>query len=450
MTNTKNKGRSRKTRTSKKNKESPPASPIVSAEKKRDGSDNASDSDITSEKQPLVKSTETSATSQGLPLAEGGTLYADLGIPINCVATVPDDPTLFVVGGGGGPGRSGVHNKLLLQRIDTDASTLTTVAEYCFGTEEDAPTCISANVRDGLLVCGANHTNELVKQGKNRSTRVFKYDVEKATLECVREKKVMDSLTMTDYQRVAVLSPKGDHLLTGCTDGSLHLLEFPSLENTMAPMRSENGELLAASFNETGGQFAVITAKDVSVFTTRNGKGVQRIECPVYKNNVPCRFRSGLYGRGPTKGFYYTVLNTVNRDQSLVAKWKTQSWETESFRAISKFPIIAVAMHPHGAYLAVATTDNAVIIVDAHSLRILARTPDMHSFAITSLAFTSDGRHLISGSIDNTCCVMPIPETFPQLKPYFLFALLGSVLAVLLAIVYYLQTSEAMLNKDEL
>ncbi|KAJ1654543.1 hypothetical protein IWQ61_005549 [Dispira simplex] len=450
MGSSKHKVNNRKTRTAKKNTESPPASPIVSAEEKQHGSDNASDSNTTSEQQPLVKSTETSAASQGLPLVEGGTLYADLGIPINCVATVPDDPTLFVVGGGGGPGRSGVHNKLLLQRIDSDASTLTTVAEYCFGTEEDAPTCISASVCDDLLVCGANHSNELVKQGKNRSTRVFKYNLENATLECVRDRKVMDSLTMNDYQRVAVLSPKGDHLLTGCTDGSLYLLKFPSLENVLAPMRSESGELLAASFNETGGQFAVITAKDVSVFTTRNGKGVQRIECPVYKGNVPCRFRSGLYGRGPTKGFFYTVLNTINRDQSLIAKWKTQSWETESFRAISKFPIIAAAMHPHGAYLAVATTDNTIIIVDAHSLRILARTPDMHSFAITSLAFTADGRHLISGSIDNTCCVMPIPETFPRAKSYLIFALLGSTLAVLLAIVYYLQTSEALLRKDEL
>ncbi|RKP36070.1 quinon protein alcohol dehydrogenase-like superfamily, partial [Dimargaris cristalligena] len=335
----------------------------------------------------------------------------EVGIPINCVAAVGSDPTLFVVGGGGGPSRSGVANKILINRIDSSTQSVTTVATYSFEPLEDAPTSIAAHPSRPVIACGANNNNDIVKAGDNRSARILEYSLNQdpPQLELIHSRSVMDSRTMNDYQKVTVFSPKGDHILTGGSEGSINLLAYPSLDPVFPTLKSESGEIMSADFSQSGGQFAIVTPKDVSVFSTRTGKGVQHIECPVYKNKSECRFRSCLYGRGPTEHFFYTIVNTLNRDRSLIAKWNTNTWETESFRSVSRFPIIAVAMHPSGNYLAVATTENAVYVLDAHSFQTMAKSADVHGFAITSLAFTSDGAHLVTGSIDTNCCIIPIP-----------------------------------------
>ncbi|KAJ1925351.1 hypothetical protein IWQ60_004614 [Tieghemiomyces parasiticus] len=363
------------------------------------------------------------------------------GIPVNCLSGVGSHPSLFVLGGGGGPSRSGVANKIQLNYIDDETHTVTTLATYNIPAGQDAPTSISVHPTLDVIASGINFDKDTVEAGRNQSARTFRFDITQGEIEPVKTVAVLETKTLNDYQKVTVFSPKGDRLLTGGSEGSIHLLEYPSLTNVFPVLKSESGEIMGADFSASGGQCAVATGKEVSVFSTRTGKGVQHIECPVYKNKHACRFRTCLYGRGLTKDYFYTVVNTLDRDRSLVAKWSTRTWEMETFRTVSRFPIIAAAMHPDGQYLAVATTENTVYILDSHSFRTLAKSTGLHSFAITSLAFTSDGSYLISGSIDNTCGIVPIPDTFPESQMKKLIFILLAIIIVLVSVVYHLHNS---------
>ncbi|KAJ1971769.1 hypothetical protein H4R35_005065, partial [Dimargaris xerosporica] len=371
---------------------------------------------------PMPTVTESDAELPSAPLAERSVpeypsvgpepFYFEVGIPINCLATVATDPELFVVGGGGGPSRSGVANRIMLNRIDAQTKKVTTIASFNMEAMEDAPTSVSVHPHDQIIACGANKTSDAIEAGHNKSTRILDYSSDSIRL--TKEQSVMASTNIVDYQQVTLFDPKGKHLLTAGSEGTVNLLAFPSLKPVFSPMVMENGEVLAADFSQTGGRVAVLTAQDVSIFGTRSGKGVQRIDCPVYKGKVKCQFRCCVYGRDVTKDCFYTVVNAKDRSRALVAKWNTKTWKTEAFRAVCKEPIMAAAMHPKGTCFAVATAKNGIYVLDALNLKTRVTIPDAHTFAITSLGFTSDGFHLVSGSVDNTCCIIPIPEQFPE------------------------------------
>ncbi|PKS10209.1 hypothetical protein jhhlp_001959 [Lomentospora prolificans] len=98
-----------------------------------------------------------------------------LSYPLYACDFDPQDPTRLVVGGGGGPGRSGVGNKITVINAN-DKSDLTVAGEADLSRDEDSVSSLAVGPRKGksvLVYAGINSSPAEVQKGKNEHLRTF-------------------------------------------------------------------------------------------------------------------------------------------------------------------------------------------------------------------------------------------------------------------------------------
>ncbi|CAG8543026.1 7764_t:CDS:2 [Funneliformis mosseae] len=145
-----------------------------------------------------------------------------------------------LLGGGGGPGNTGVTNKLVLLKCKLSERTLEQVVEVILDKEEDRPTCIAMHNEENIFTCGINSTAEQILQGFNKNCRIFEYSNENTNED--------------DYQKVAAFTQDGKLLATGGTDSKLTVLKYPSLDVAFPPVNFSKQEIYDLDFDSTGNQ----------------------------------------------------------------------------------------------------------------------------------------------------------------------------------------------------
>ncbi|KAJ1789068.1 hypothetical protein LPJ59_005416 [Coemansia sp. RSA 2399] len=338
----------------------------------------------------------------------------NVGFPIGCIGVTRDNE--IVLGGGGGTGRSGVRNKLVLK--------LKRSHELELSSEEDAPTCLAVNPKGKTIVSSINMSDDTIRKGANKNCRVFT-----VTKKAISEGKAANTICSTsdyDYQKSIAFDAAGKLVASGSTDGTLAVLQYPSLHPAF-PFVEAASEINDVCFNSQGKWLAVATNDELKILAAKTGALVQTIDNPHTSSGQSAVFRFARFGsengalrlsnsssrRTKLKDALYTVLNTKSRKQAYIAVWNTASWKRMATRPVCNSAITTFAMSSNGALLAFATASLQIGICDAHSLRVLARIQNAHAFAITSLAFDNSGKFLVSGSADETCQVIRIPTKWP-------------------------------------
>ncbi|KAJ2402285.1 hypothetical protein GGI23_000820 [Coemansia sp. RSA 2559] len=335
----------------------------------------------------------------------------NVGFPIGCIGVTRDNE--IVLGGGGGTGRSGVRNKLVLK--------LKRSHELELSNEEDAPTCLAVNPKGKTIVSSINMSDDTIKKGANKNCRIF--TVTKKDISAGKAANTICSTSDYDYQKSIAFDAAGKLVASGSTDGTLAVLLYPSLHPAF-PFVEAAGEINDVCFNAQGKWLAVATNDELKILSAKTGALVQTIDNPHTSSGQSAVFRFARFGsekgtlrlnssRTKLKDALYTVLNTKSRKQAYIAVWNTVSWKRIATRPVCNSAITTFAMSGDGALLAFATASLQISICDAHSLRVLARIQNAHAFAITALAFDSSGKFLVSGSADETCQVIRIPAKWP-------------------------------------
>ncbi|KAJ2162483.1 hypothetical protein GGF46_000614 [Coemansia sp. RSA 552] len=346
-------------------------------------------------------------------------LSLDAGFPIAAIAVTAANK--IVLGGGGGPGRSGVQNKLAIYSTPTQKG-LKKVAELVLSSTEDAPTCLAAHPKDEALVASVNQDKETIEAGKNNNCRVFTVASKK-----VKAGKSTSSICSTsdmEYQKSVVFSPSGRLVAGGATDGTLAVLEYPSLRPQF-PFVDAVDEINDVDFSGDSAWVVAVTDAELKVLAVSDAGLVKSIEQP-HTQGEDAVFRFARFGRGqgsimPRGGggavdvtsVLYTVLNTRSRKNAYIVQWDTKSWSRLATRLVASSAITTIAMSRDGSLMAFATASLQIAICDARSLKVLMRIPKAHGFAITALAFDRETRYLVSGSADETCRVFVLPDKWP-------------------------------------
>ncbi|KAJ2659616.1 hypothetical protein IW148_004145 [Coemansia sp. RSA 1199] len=328
----------------------------------------------------------------------------NVGFPVGCIGVTHANK--IVLGGGGGPSRSGVQNKLSIYSIDDSTSTLNLNAELVLSSDEDAPTCLAMHPKDKLFVCSINTSMAEIKQGKNQNCRLFSYTKTKITMG--KQAKCMGSTRDVDYQKCIAMSASGKLVVGGATDGTLSVVRVPTLKPVF-PFIDARDEINDVGFSNDDKWLVAATDSELRVLSTTDAELVRRIDDPRISGGERAVFRFARFGQTNT---LYTVLNTRARNCAYIVVWDTNKWVRTATRRVSSSPITTFALGPHGL-LAFATASLHVVVCDAKSLRVLMRVPAAHSFAITALAFDRDGKHLVSASADQTCQVYVLPDVWP-------------------------------------
>ncbi|KAJ2250572.1 hypothetical protein GGH97_000630 [Coemansia sp. RSA 475] len=327
----------------------------------------------------------------------------NVGFPVGCIGVTHENK--IVLGGGGGPGRSGVQNKLSIYSLDDSSASLNLNAELVLSSDEDAPTCLAMHPKDKTFVCSINASAAEIKQGKNQNCRMFSYTKTKITK--TKQAPSVGSTSDVDYQKCIAMSESGKMVVGGATDGTLSVVHVPALRPVF-PFIDARSEINDVGFSNDEKWLVAATDSELRVLSTTNAELVRRIDDPRISGGERAVFRFARFGQTNT---LYTVLNTRARNGAYIVVWSTE-WVRSAMRRVSSSPITTFALGPRGL-LAFATASLHVVVCDAKTLRVLLRVPAAHSFAITALAFDRDGKHLVSASADQTCQVYVLPDTWP-------------------------------------
>ncbi|KAJ2453365.1 hypothetical protein EV183_002320 [Coemansia sp. RSA 2336] len=359
-----------------------------------------------------------------------------VGFPVACIGVTSSNQVML--GGGGGPGRSGVQNKLVVYSMSD--SGLQQQSELVLNSDEDAPTCLAIHPKEKAVVASINGTGEDIQKGSNRNLRQF--TLTKSRIRAGKTTKTICSSDQLDYQKCVRFSSSGSMVAGGATDGTLAVLKYPSLKPVTSFIDAAD-EVNDVDFGEKDKWLVAATDSEIKVLLAADSSTVKSIRDPHTVSGERAVFRFARFG-AKTPNVLFTVLNTRSRKSCYIVQWNTQTWSRVSTRSIAHSAATTFAMSHKGDLLALATASLQICICDAHTLKVLLRVPAAHSFAITALAFDKDDKRLISASADETCQVIVLPETWPtaidRLSAYaqdhirILAVILIGILAILIAL----------------
>ncbi|RUS32573.1 quinon protein alcohol dehydrogenase-like superfamily [Jimgerdemannia flammicorona] len=407
----------------------------------------------------------------------------NVDLPVFCLAFTPDNK--LVVGGGGGPGRSGVNNKLVLYNIDAPKETAAEYASRLLSNEEDAPMCLSVHPEELIFACGINSQEKAIQAGDNKNLRMFKYGDN--LIEPVKSVQTIESRQPIDYQKVARFSRDGKYLVTGTTDGRLTVLRYPSFKAAFPPINLDKKEVLDADVDAASDRIVAVTAKILRLMAVKDGRVLQTIDNPTLNKKTTCEFRAcrwvdsgaggqrdgfAAYGRDYyyhrifedmdampiTTSFFPLLPSTpitppqLRRRQNLRLPLHRRQSDVANAWVYLQVACRHVAesqergreqeadhgVHDQGHLLAYASSDLVIGIADADNLRPLFQIKNAHGFSITCLAFNRDDRILVSGSVDSRCRVVDLPA---KLEKESFSPFLAVFIALIIAVIGYLLSS---------
>ena len=92
--------------------------------------------------------------------------------------------------------------------------------------------------------------------------------------------------------------------------------------------------------------------------------------------------------------------------------------------------VYSVAYSPDGRHIISGSIDNIIRIWDALTQRQIGKPLTGHTDNVSSVAYSPDGRHIVSGSVDKTIRIWdnPVVVYRSYLKPYLITNLIGVVM----------------------
>ncbi|KAI0244047.1 hypothetical protein L0F63_003010 [Massospora cicadina] len=316
------------------------------------------------------------------------------------------DEGRVVVGGGGGGSRSGVKNSLVLYQVFWEKACVIELARAELTAGEDSPTSLSVDRKSGVIACGINGTPEAIQNGNSRSLRLFQLD--KDTLKAKESRQVIQSTSIDDYQKVTKFSRDGRVLLVVTAGGQVSVLNHPSLKLRFGSKRCVNEDLQSGDISRDSQLIA--TASDKA----ENAEHV------------------------------FVAINASDRKTSYLAKFTQTDFALVLTRPVAMCAILCFSISESGHLLAVGCSDLTIRICCPRTLRVLARFPSAHSFAVTHLAFSPDASFLLSSSADGTCRVTKIPKKFGDIR--WLVITLLFLLSLLLSVAYVFSKEQLPLD----
>ncbi|XP_042503062.1 SEC12-like protein 2 [Macadamia integrifolia] len=299
--------------------------------------------------------------------------------------------------GGGGEGRSGIPNAILLADFDFSSNSLSEQPVAKLGTQADLPYRMAVHPGGEGLICSLP-----------KSCRWFKWDVleDEGTckLDLISSEKVLTQLEDIGQQLALTFNSEGSVLAVGGEDGYLRVFKWPSMEvilekdDAYSSVKdldfSSDGKLLVSLGN--GGPCRVW---DVTLSTVIASLPKESDEVFGF-----CRFSQ----TSDNKQILYT---TAMRDRGgSIVSWNTSSWRRVRSKQIVRDPICAFDVSADGRLLAVGTVQGDVFIINSLNMKVQTVVRKAHLGLVTRLTFSEHSRALASTSMDSSVRVTVIGD----------------------------------------
>ncbi|XP_078444288.1 SEC12-like protein 2 [Wolffia australiana] len=352
---------------------------------------------------------------------------------------IPRDELFLVLGGGGGEGRSGVPNVILIASYDLVSQSLSETPVQRVGTEEKLPYRMAVHPEgEGILFAFPNGCRFFEWESAAEPNKQFQPKI-KST------ERMLPQLEDIGLQLALAFDAQGSLLATGGEDGKMRIYNWPSMELSFE--QSETGKSVKDLNFCCGAKFlaSVLDNGNCRVWDLNSKEIAANLPRENREKHLLCRFSQ------PSDGV--SVLYTLSaQDQFLrIIAWSTASWDKIASKNISKDPVSAFNVSPDGKFLAIGTIEGDVVIL-SQNLQVHSTVKRAHIGLVTTLAFSHDSRALVSTSFDSFSRVTMVEKQKRAGNYQWIISVLIILLAIILALLaYYIKEGGIMLtDKKEL
>ncbi|WOH15566.1 hypothetical protein DCAR_0935108 [Daucus carota subsp. sativus] len=313
-------------------------------------------------------------------------------------------PTRHVVlSGGGGEGRIGIPNALLISQFDPNTKSLSDHPVAELGTGADLPSRMAVHPKGEGVMCSMP-----------KSCRWYEWEaIERDGVHGWSPKsseKIFKQLEDVGRQLALTFNEEGSVLATGGEDGKLRVFKWPTMDSILdesgahASVKdlafSPDGRFLASVGSSGPGRVWDI-ASSAPIASLKTKKDEQFVLCKFSQsldNNHQILYVTAMQGKGGS-----------------IVKWKAKSWKPKSWKRISsklvtRDSITAFSVSADGKYLAVGTMEGDILVLNSSSMLVHSVIKKAHLGILTSLMFSEDSRALLSTSFDSSARVTLIDD----------------------------------------
>lgn len=392
----------------------------------------------------------------------------DVGYPIYAAKFINNKTVL--VAGGGGEGNNGIPNKITaikcFFKAPDKSKVLQKFREITLPKNEDSPMCLdvaaAANRDDGLhlVFVGCNQSTELINSmsiNNNLRKYVFSQDEHLRFLDAAQldvELGGLDSPRAGGSGSVVAAAadegqyPKAVYLSTNNTTGCFMTSKVPSSIYIFDPETLETrfkftpagdaGEIkdFHLSPDDDGKTICYVTTTAIATASTITGNP---ISSSVSNQKVLSVLADYVLSKVKFIDNSHVIITAIAKPKSKVAAGLTVFLYRLSDHALVRHKHISkkikgvTAIDATGTQnlIALAANDTSLTLIRLSDFKTVKVFKKLHSFAITRLTFSPNGRSLASVSAANSLHVMKLPPKFANQR-----STVGTLVNYLLAIIF--------------
>lgn len=332
-----------------------------------------------------------------------------------------------VLSGGGGEGKSGIPNAILVSQFYADSNSLSDQPVAKLGTGADLPYRMAVHPGGEGLICSMPQSCRWFEWDSVKSDDVHGWGLKSS-------EKSLNQLEDVGQQLALAFNDEGSVLAVGGEDGKLRVFKWPSMDSILDESNA-HASVKDLSFSPDGKFLASVGSSGPGrIWEIASSTPVAALQKVKDERFGFCRFSQSIENQ---QVLYVTAMQGSGGS---ILKWNTTSWTRISSKHITRDSITAFNVSADGKYLAVGTMEGDILVLYSSSMRLHTAVKKAHLGIVTSLMFSHDSRALLSTSFDSSARVTLVED-----KKERGLSLWVILLIILLAIaVYYTKLVELL------
>lgn len=331
-------------------------------------------------------------------------------------------PLSVIVGGGGGPGNTGIENKVALFEFKDGGFHLHALADM----GECAIMNLAVHPEERVIACGAENKCRIIKFTEKELTTGQEFQTD-----------FLENKEESD-QKAVLFTPNGKVLVTAGVDGAVRLWDWPTLKEKAALMPASPKEIASMHISPDGLLLATVTGQPGDVCRIwqlpKDGKPKeQQTITPPGSDKTLC-FRDCKFS--PDGQHLYTI-QTKSRSDSYLTKWSTKKWQVVSTTVShtrASGACVSLNVSQDGQYVATGSGEGELAIFRTSDMKWIHRKR-VHDFFVSKVAFAPDSSYVFSTSGDYSLVATAVQTSRGVMSLYgrelfVTFAVLVALLAI--------------------